>query len=430
LFEMNEAVLANPSLDPHFGRLTGVIGRERSLHEVSQILHFLVNGLQPRVVGAMLVTCADETETECAEALQHGFARFLLPPLKSGRSSPMRLANLGSQYEWGAARLVDQHYLAPSPGGGFRALLVKINAHVGVMQAAAPIAGSTAQAETRFGVLKRYGVESPCCGALGAFLSGSTDSFAERLHELFDSEGLDRRSLLVDPARTEPSRQALAAAVVSSRLQARKAVLDVLDHVPSVATFWLIVPCVTLNREERDTEIVCGLYVVDGREMDRTPRYRGLGDDPTAYKIHRAPHGWVVEDEHMGSVRDARDHRALVREEWSRRRPAATHHDERLDRIRRDVAANTHRHHGQAKALLRAALPVLAEIAPIPAAVVMFAEGAAGLRHAFRIHKLTRELEGSDAARQILDEVHARVDELDQDRAQALIELLVKEYSM
>ena len=35
---------------------------------------------------------------------------------------------------------------------------------------------------------------------------------------------------------------------------------------------------------------------------------------------------------------------------------------------------------------------------------------------------------GSHEARQILDEIHDKVDQLDPDRAEALIEMLMKEY--
>ena len=45
-----------------------------------------------------------------------------------------------------------------------------------------------------------------------------------------------------------------------------------------------------------------------------------------------------------------------------------------------------------------------------------------------KIHRLSEELEGSVDARRILDEVHDRVNTLDPDHAEALIELLMAEY--
>ena len=58
----------------------------------------------------------------------------------------------------------------------------------------------------------------------------------------------------------------------------------------------------------------------------------------------------------------------------------------------------------------------------------VFAHGIAGIHHAFRAHKLVRELEGSDEARQMLNEIHDQVDRLDSEHAEAMIELLMREY--
>jgi hypothetical protein len=92
------------------------------------------------------------------------------------------------------------------------------------------------------------------------------------------------------------------------------------------------------------------------------------------------------------------------------------------------VIQDKHRNHRHAHALLRIALPILAEVMPVPAAIILFAEGAVGVHHAFRAHRLARELEGSEDARKILAEVHDRIDQLEPARAEALIELLLREY--
>lgn len=80
--------------------------------------------------------------------------------------------------------------------------------------------------------------------------------------------------------------------------------------------------------------------------------------------------------------------------------------DDRFERVRGDVAQSKHRDHRQAKALLGVVLLVLAEVQPVSAAVLLFAHGIAGIHHAFRAHRLVRELEGSDEARQMLNEIH------------------------
>jgi hypothetical protein len=64
----------------------------------------------------------------------------------------------------------------------------------------------------------------------------------------------------------------------------------------------------------------------------------------------------------------------------------------------------------------------------VPAAILMFAEGAAGIHHAYRIDRLAQEMAGSEEARKVLSEVHDNIDRLEPDRAEALVELLMQEY--
>jgi len=44
------------------------------------------------------------------------------------------------------------------------------------------------------------------------------------------------------------------------------------------------------------------------------------------------------------------------------------------------------------------------------------------------MHRVARDLEASDEAREILHEIHERVDRLDPEHAEAMMELLAKEY--
>lgn len=103
--------------------------------------------------------------------------------------------------------------------------------------------------------------------------------------------------------------------------------------------------------------------------------------------------------------------------------------DPRLERIRQDVARNQHRQHHHARSLLRIALPVLAEVAPVPAALLAFGDGAVGIHHAFRVHRLAESMKGDAEARRILKDLHDRIDTMDGDRAEALVELLARDYS-
>lgn len=401
--------------------LTDIVGRERSVRGVCQSLHHAVSGLMPRAVGAMHVTCADESEVECVTAFQNCFVPYVLPMLKTAHAAPFRLANLGGRYEWGAIHIAEDHYTTGRGSNHWILLVVKVNAHVAV--------DGEGEGAT-YGTLDRYGEPSACCGALAAVLAGSVHPFAEPLRHAFESEGLDRVAALTDPTRVKPAHRALFAALSSARLQARAVMLDVQDHARPIPTFHLIVPCVTLNRPGPDSEIVVGAYIADGRAAEPRAEYFGLGDDPTKYRV-----GWnhgrlLVTDEELGMVRPARDHRALVQSSWT----AKTHggrrdlKDERLRRIEQDVEENKHHHHGHARWLLRSLLVVLAEVAPGAAAALLFAQGAAGIHHAFRMHKLMGEIGDSEHARSMLREIQDQVDTLEAAEAQALLELLLAEY--
>ena len=415
-------------------RLRQLVGHEKTLKEVTQTLYFSAESLGSAAVGAMHVTCADESERECADVFQHGFVQHMLPPLKPGSASTFRLANLGGRYEWGAVRIAEPHFATREAGDRFKLLVVKINAHVALEHDPGHHTGISEESETRpftLGRWKRYGRESACCGALHSLLEGRHEPFAEALREAFGSEGHDRVAALLDESRVDPTYRPLYAAMVSARLQARKVTLDIQDYSPVTPTFFLVLACVTINRHDRDTEILSGIYTIDGRNGGRGVTYFGLGDDPAAYETRIRSRGrFHVTDDHAGSERTGRDHRALVREHLRTQTDGqiADVRDDRLDRIHRDVRQNKHHHHHHARSLLRAALPVLAEVAPIPAAVLMFAAGAVGIHHAFRVHRLAWEMEGTSEARQILDEVEGRIDTLDGDLAAALLEMLMAEY--
>ena len=71
---------------------------------------------------------------------------------------------------------------------------------------------------------------------------------------------------------------------------------------------------------------------------------------------------------------------------------------------------------------------MLAEAAPVPAALLLFATGAAGIHHSFRVHQMMGELQDSHHAQQMLKEIHDQVDGLPPAEAQALLELLLAEY--
>lgn len=397
-------------------RLQQTIGVENSVVGVSQSLHMVVTELHAPVVGAVHVTCADETEHECATAFHQAFVRYLVPALKFGQQAACRLANLGGQYEWGAMQVADEHFAAATALSDHKLMVLKINAHV---------AATAASDGQRFGTLARYRGHSSCCSALSLLLEGDQQPYVKRLREAFQSEGKDRIATLLDEDAVSPDLRPLWAACVSARLQARKAILDIQDHRPAARTLYLVLPCVTINRPERDTEIVCGYYWSDWRAA--APEYFGLGDDPADLELTVKNRALHVTDRTSESVRRARDHREIAKRAYANLR-SGPRSDPRIDAIERDVAAGRHRDHAKAKSVLRALLPILAEVDPVSSAVYLFAHGAAGIHHTFRVHRLAKEMRGSEEARRILDEVHERVDRLAPERAEALIDLLMQEY--
>lgn len=402
-------------------QIRSIVGVERSLEGVCQAIHLSAVERSTSTVGAMLITCADESEHECVSAFQRGFINFMLPSLKFAQQAGFRIANLGGRYDWGAVRIAEQHYAAAARPHTVKLLVVKVNSHVGV------VGGRN---DPKYGIMKRYDGESPCCGALNGLMSGEKAPYAERIAEVLISEGTDRLSILLDETKVDPKYRALYAAIVSARVQARKVIMDIQDYTPTSPTEYVVLPCVTINRAEKDTEIVCGYYFARSGADKQGAEYYGLGDDPAAYEHSLRDGRLTVWDEQTGTSRPARDHRHLALEEWHvmMRGRRVQIQDERLDRIRRETAGYSGPRHERFKKMLPVFLTVLAEVEPVSAAILLFANGCGGIYHGFRVHRLARQLEGSDQARKILAEIRDQVDQLEPRQAEAMMELLMKEY--
>ena len=99
--------------------------------------------------------------------------------------------------------------------------------------------------------------------------------------------------------------------------------------------------------------------------------------------------------------------------------------------MRRIVAeAQQKRHHdpAYAKLMLEALLPLLAELTPITAAIMLFGQGLAGIHHVHRAHRLAHQIAGHEEARRILDDIHERVEHLQPEQAREVIDLLLAEH--
>ena len=280
-------------------------------------------------VGALHVTCSDESEHEVAESFQHWFAEAVLPELKSLQRSPFRTANLGARYEWGSVRIAEDHYATLASRDGVKLMLVKLNSHVAV---------TTLNNQTVYGTMHRYERESACCGALNALLAGKRHPAMDELRETFCYDELDRLALLRDPEITDSNLRAFVAGVVNARLQARSAIVDIQDYVPETPTLFVVLPTVTLNRPQRDTEFVVGMYWSDTRKGLGEAEYIGLSDNPSRFQVSQH-HGYLrIEETSASEPRAARDHREEVVKQWRERYPVSLKFD---DPRLKELAAET-----------------------------------------------------------------------------------------
>ncbi|MFH2007107.1 MAG: hypothetical protein ABI333_11020 [bacterium] len=407
-----------PSWEAVFQKLLEPVGRELPLDSLTRHLYYAVRALQPPAVGAMHVTCADESEIECYESFQKSFVQYLLPRLKFSHQAAFRIANLGGRYEWGAIPIADAHYDSVAPDAPYKLMVVKLNAHTSVED--------TAQGP-RYGKLLRYRAESDYCGALHGLLADSPVPALRDLELQFRSEQRDRLAPLRDRKRIPAHQRMLFVALVSARLQARQVVLDIQDHPPVKPTLYIVLPCVTINRSQRDTEILCGVYVMDRALHVGQDLYSGLGDDPEGYRVHhRGPELVTIDDDNVGRVRPVRDHRELIREqlpEPARRLPT----DDQYNAVLAEVQAGRYRaDHPYARVLVKNLMRLLLDLNPVTGVLLAFTEGVAELRHVHRVEQLVSGAAGEGRARQLMREISQRVDGLPPRRAVALLDALAR----
>jgi hypothetical protein len=273
---MEHKVKNEPGGPRNMDELVKRIGHEFTVKNLSRTLSSLAERLGPGTVGALHLTCADESEHECIRVFQQEFVQHLLPPLKVGTHCAFRISDLGGRYDWGAIGIVEDHFRLPAGRSKFKLIVVKVNSHVGVIGE---------NGSERYGQLMRFGIASACCGALSAVIAGKRGPGLDEIRDLFRSDGTDRLAVLMDTGKVALEHRSLYAAVVSAVLQARQVLVDARAHTPVDPTLYLIVPCVTLNRPEEDTEILCGVYTADYRFTGAHEEYTGLGDDPAKYSF-------------------------------------------------------------------------------------------------------------------------------------------------
>ena len=265
--------------------LETLIGREVGLDETVAALRQSVLHMTLPAVGAHLVTCSDESEIECADAFQRGFVEPLLPNLGPEKCAAFRTANLGSRYEWGSARIAEHHYATPDSRQFAKCVVIKINGHVSVLD--------TPQGR-QYGPMARYETQSAACGALHALLGGAKGAFADDLRDALCGDGQDRIAILLNQNAVASKYRYLAAAIVSARRQAERALRDIEEYTAATPTVYVIAPCVTLNRPGPDGELLVGFYAADFRGATPNVEYAGLGDDPAKYRFDEGEAGLAV----------------------------------------------------------------------------------------------------------------------------------------
>lgn len=418
---MPATLSAASQFEPVFHAIQPHLGTARDLDESVRTLKYAIQTWRPPVVGALHVTCSDEAEQECADSFQQWFVRDLLPGTRTGRRAPFRCANLGARYEWGATAIAEQHYACARPGHAFKAMLIKIDAHVAMEPGPEGLV---------FGRKKRFdAADSVFCGALTALLEGQHGPAVDELRDTFQSEGRDRLAALRDPEVVPPRLRSLYAAAASARLQARRAILDIQDRPPQTPTIYLVVPCVTVNKAGRDTEIVCGCYVADTRDAKGADvLYWGLGDDPAQYAFEEGRGLLRLRDPYLDAPRPARDHRALILEAVEAQPPVPVPETPELRQAVAAAQESVQFEPHVARAAVKSLLWILADLLPVPLALLLFAKGLVSIHHVYAAHRLARG-EGSTAdARRLVASAERRLDAMPLDRVSGLLDWLTRRF--
>jgi hypothetical protein len=260
------------------------LGREESLGALHAAVLRAAHALRPVVEsGAVLAACSDEFNGELRAAFERDVARQLSAPGIPGTRRVFSVSNLGGRIEPGAIALANLHFSARSSRAGEKLLLIEIASHVGRRELAG---GGTA-----WGELDRFGMPSPCCGALRLLLDVPESSGAVRFpwfDQLTAFFGPERLAAL----RSDASPLAmLRAAVVHAVLQSETAIVDLLREPPVTPTHVLLVALVAVNRRGTDNAIPVGLHhlrfadgeasILAGSALRSTPAEIAIDDSRT-----------------------------------------------------------------------------------------------------------------------------------------------------
>ena len=373
--------------------------------------------------GTCLVTCADEFQGELRRHFDRDVARPLLPHVPN---RTFAVSNMAGRIEPGALQIADAHFTVKTRREGAKLLLIEIAAHVGRRPGDdGPI----------YGELNRFGLPSPCCGALALLLSPPAAAFSVR-HPWFDqlSAFFGPERLAALRADDSPHRL-VSAAIVHAVLQAETGLADLLRDPPRTATHALIVSAVVVNQRGSDGALLCGyhhlvcdgehLRVVSGGSLRSTPgshRFKSEGD----MLVVESP--WEEDAPREIGLPRAVDQAAVAAGREMLDRAGAPAVREQLERARRQVEhLEHHPSHMRvyARPVLRGLLQALSVVAPEVGLAALLVESATDLVRARHLRDLLSRGPSSDEARRVLHDLEPTIAQLGHREAREVLETLL-----
>lgn len=406
--------------------LAALLGHEESLHTVHATVLRAAHGIRPVVEsGAVLAACSDEFNGELRSAFDRDVARQLSAPEIPGTRRVFAVSNLGGRIEPGAIALANLHFSARSTTRGEKLLLVEVTGHVGRRET---------KEGTRWGELDRFGLASPCCGALRLLLDAPESAEAVRfpwfdqLTAFFGSERL--RALRADRS----PHAMLRAAIVHAVLQAETAIVDLLREPPRTPTHVLLVALVVVNRRGTDNAIPVALHHLHFAEGEaELVRGTALRSTPGALIVDAARTFLVVRSPFDAEGPAAAPTPALPRPPvppgargLGRAEPVRA----QVARSRRQLhqlARHPHGAHVHARAVLRALLQGLSLVAPEVGLAALALESGREIFRAHKLEELLRRGPSSAEARRVLHDLEPTLQQLGHREAREVLEILLAE---
>ncbi len=371
--------------------------------------------------GTCLVTCSDEFQSELRLNFDRDVARPLLPQV---HSRTFACSNMAGRVEPGALSLAEQHFTARGGKAGAKLLLVEIAAHVG--RRAGPQGAL-------YGELDRFGVSSPCCGALTLLIDPPEATQSVR-HPWFD-----QLSAFFGPARLGALRadggpyRMVSVAIVHAVLQSESALTDLLRDPPASPTHVLIVPVVVLNQRGSESAILVGWHHVwcDGT-LARIEQGWSLRSTPSALRFVdglplQVSSPWDEDEHHEVKVAHPEKRlpelhaAALETVDHPRVRAELERTRHQVEHLRRHPSA----WRVYARPVLRGLLQALSVVAPEVGLAALVAEGAGELAHAQRVRRLLASGPTSEEARRVMHDLEPELQQLGHRQALEVLETLL-----